>query len=212
MNRGGHPFAAIKVSACGAARQLILEDIATVTGGIVLNENLGFQLEHLTTPWRRDLVLGGAKMVRIEKTKTNIFGGHGRPLRAKNATQVEIGGASSDPVIMPNNELARMGPEQPCDHAPAIFSPASTESIRETIRAVYIHARKRGMKPPNLKEVANPVQQILQRDRYDASAKRIQEIASEKLLAEFRGKTGHRVNRSLLPFSLEGYEKSGLES
>ena len=67
------------------------------------------------------------------------------------------------------------------------------------------------MKPPNLKEIANPVQQILH-DRYHATAKRIQEIASEKPLAKFRGKTGQRVNGSFLPFSLEGYEKSGTES
>ncbi len=212
VNRGGYPFAAVKVSACGAARQLILEDIATVTGGMVLNENLGFQLEHLTTRWRRDLVLGGAKMVRIEKTKTNIFGGGGRPLMAKNATQVGIGGASRDPAIVPDDESARMAPEKPCERAPHIFHRASTELVHDTIRAVYIHARNRGMKPPNLKEIANPVQQILHRDRYDATATRIQEIASEKPLAEFRGKTGQRVNRSFLPFSLEGYEKSGLES
>ena len=212
VNQGGHSFAAVKVSACGAARQLVLEDIATVTGGIVLNENLGFQLEHLTTPWRRDLVIGGAKMVRIEKTKTNIFGGGGRPLRAKNATQVGVGGASSDPVIVPDDESTRMGTEKPCERAPHVFRRASTELVRKTIRAVYIHAQKRRMKPPNLKEIANPVQQILQPDRYHAAAKRIQEIASEKPLAKFRGKTGQRVNGSFLPFSLEGYEKSGLES
>ena len=133
VNRGGYSFAAVKVSACGAARQLVLEDIATVTGGIVLNENLGFQLEHLTIPWRRDLVIGGAKMVRIDKTKTNIFGGGGRPLRAKNATQVAVGGSVPDPVIGPDDESARMGTEKPCDRAPHTFRPASTELVRKTM-------------------------------------------------------------------------------
>jgi hypothetical protein len=83
-------------------------------------------------------------------------------------------------------------------------SRASPEHIRKTIEDVYKHAKEKGMKPPNVKQIVKPVQDILSHHQYHASGQQIQEIAQEEVFKESRRKPGHRVNNSLLPFSLEG--------
>ncbi len=70
--RGGLKIAAVKAPGFGDRRKAMLEDIAILTGGQVVSDDLGMKLENieLTT-------LGRAKNVRIEKENTTIVGGAG---------------------------------------------------------------------------------------------------------------------------------------
>jgi chaperonin GroEL len=70
--RGGLKIAAVKAPGFGDRRKAILEDIAILTGGEVISEDLGIKLETVTLAQ-----LGQAKMVRIEKENTTIVDGAG---------------------------------------------------------------------------------------------------------------------------------------
>ena len=70
--RGILRVAAVKAPAFGDRRKAILQDIAVMTGGKVVSDDLGLKLETLTL---NDL--GGATRVSIEKDKTTIVGGKG---------------------------------------------------------------------------------------------------------------------------------------
>jgi chaperonin GroEL len=71
--RGGLKVAAVKAPGFGDRRKAILQDIAIVTGGTVVSEDLGIKLEHVTLN-----MLGRAKKVLIEKENTTIVGGAGK--------------------------------------------------------------------------------------------------------------------------------------
>jgi chaperonin GroEL len=70
--RGGLKIAAVKAPGFGDRRKAMLEDIAILTGGEVISEDLGIKLESVTLAQ-----LGRAKMVRIEKENTTIVDGAG---------------------------------------------------------------------------------------------------------------------------------------
>jgi chaperonin GroEL len=71
--RGGLKVAAVKAPGFGDRRKAMLEDIAVLTGGQVISEDLGIKLENV----RLDM-LGRAKRVRIEKENTTIVDGAGK--------------------------------------------------------------------------------------------------------------------------------------
>src|ERR1700730_13920446 len=71
--RGGLKVAAVKAPGFGDRRKAMLEDIATLTGGQVISEDLGIKLENVTLD-----MLGRAKKVRIEKENTTIIDGAGK--------------------------------------------------------------------------------------------------------------------------------------
>jgi len=71
--RGGLKVAAVKAPGFGDRRKAILEDIATLTGGSVLSEDLGIKLEKVTLG-----MLGRAKKVTIDKDNTTIVSGAGK--------------------------------------------------------------------------------------------------------------------------------------
>jgi chaperonin GroEL len=71
--RGGLKIAAVKAPGFGDRRKAILEDIAILTGGQVISEDLGIKLETVTLP-----MLGKAKKVLIEKENTTIIEGAGK--------------------------------------------------------------------------------------------------------------------------------------
>jgi chaperonin GroEL len=79
--RGGLKVAAVKAPGFGDRRKAMLEDIAVLTGGEVISEDLGIKLESVTLAQ-----LGRAKTVRIEKENTTIIDGAG----AKEAIQGRI--------------------------------------------------------------------------------------------------------------------------
>ncbi len=71
--RGGLKVAAVKAPGFGDRRKAMLEDIAILTGGQLIAEDLGIKLESVTTA-----MLGRAKKVVIEKEKTTIVDGAGK--------------------------------------------------------------------------------------------------------------------------------------
>ena len=79
--RGGLKVAAVKAPGFGDRRKAMLEDLAIVTGGQVVSEDLGIKLENVTLD-----MLGTAKRVRISKDETTIIDGAG----AKEAIQARV--------------------------------------------------------------------------------------------------------------------------
>jgi chaperonin GroEL len=71
--RGGLKVAAVKAPGFGDRRKAMLEDIAILTGGQLIAEDLGIKLESVTTA-----MLGRAKKIVIEKEKTTIVDGTGK--------------------------------------------------------------------------------------------------------------------------------------
>ena len=71
--RGGLKVAAVKAPGFGDRRKAMLEDIAILTGGTMIAEDLGIKLENVTVQ-----MLGRAKRVRIEKENTTIINGVGQ--------------------------------------------------------------------------------------------------------------------------------------
>jgi chaperonin GroEL len=71
--RGGLKVAAVKAPGFGDRRKAMLEDIAIVTGGQVISEDLGIKLENVKVN-----MLGTAKKVRIDKDNTTIIDGAGK--------------------------------------------------------------------------------------------------------------------------------------
>jgi len=71
--RGGLKVAATKAPGFGDRRKAMLEDIAIVTGGQVISEELGIKLENVTPA-----MLGRARRVAVTKDETTIVGGAGQ--------------------------------------------------------------------------------------------------------------------------------------
>ncbi len=71
--RGGLKIAAVKAPGFGDRRKAQLEDIAILTGGQTISEELGIKLEKVTLSQ-----LGRAKRVRIDKENTTVVGGAGK--------------------------------------------------------------------------------------------------------------------------------------
>src|SRR5476649_857571 len=71
--RGGLKVAAVKAPGFGDRRKAMLEDIAILTGGQLISEDLGIKLENVTTA-----MLGRAKKIVIEKEKATIVHGAGK--------------------------------------------------------------------------------------------------------------------------------------
>ena len=71
--RGGLKVAAVKAPGFGDRRKAMLEDIAVLTAGTMIAEDLGIKLENVTLQ-----MLGKAKRVRIEKENTTIIDGAGK--------------------------------------------------------------------------------------------------------------------------------------
>ncbi len=70
--RGGLKVAAVKAPGFGDRRKAMLQDIAILTGGQVISEDLGMKLENVTVD-----MLGSAKRISITKDETTIIDGHG---------------------------------------------------------------------------------------------------------------------------------------
>src|SRR3546814_632016 len=71
--RGGLKVAAVKAPGFGDRRKAMLEDIAVLTGGQVISEDLGIKLENTTLE-----MLGSAKRVVLTKEETTVIDGSGK--------------------------------------------------------------------------------------------------------------------------------------
>jgi chaperonin GroEL len=92
--RGGLKVAAVKAPGFGDRRKAMLEDIAVLTGGQVISEDLGIKLEHVTLE-----MLGKAKKVVITKEETTIVDGAGEKSAIDgrvNQIRVQIDETTSD--------------------------------------------------------------------------------------------------------------------
>ncbi|MDZ4775919.1 MAG: chaperonin GroEL [Alphaproteobacteria bacterium] len=70
--RGGLKVVAVKAPGFGDRRKAMLEDLAILTGGQVISEDLGIKLENVTLE-----MLGKAKKVTVKKDDTTVVDGHG---------------------------------------------------------------------------------------------------------------------------------------
>ncbi len=92
--RGGLKVAAVKAPGFGDRRKAMLEDIAILTGGQVISEDLGIKLETVTLN-----MLGRAKKVIIEKENTTIVEGAGKQADIKgrcNQIRAQVEETTSD--------------------------------------------------------------------------------------------------------------------
>ena len=92
--RGGLKVAAVKAPGFGDRRKAMLEDIATLTGGTLIAEDLGIKLEHVALN-----MLGRAKRVSIDKDNTTIVDGAGQKKDIEgriNQIKVQIEETTSD--------------------------------------------------------------------------------------------------------------------
>ena len=92
--RGGLKVAAVKAPGFGDRRKAMLEDIAILTGGEMISEELGTKLENVTLD-----MLGAAKRVTIDKDDTTIVDGAGDAGEIKgrvDAIRAQIENSSSD--------------------------------------------------------------------------------------------------------------------
>ena len=92
--RGGLKVAAVKAPGFGDRRRAMLEDIATLTNGQTISEDLGIKLENVTLA-----MLGKAKRVSITKEHTTIIDGSGKKKDIDdrvNQIKAEIEEATSD--------------------------------------------------------------------------------------------------------------------
>ena len=71
--RGGLKVAAVKAPGFGDRRKAMLEDIAVLTGGQAISEDLGIKMENVTLQ-----MLGRAKKIMIDKGNTTIVSGAGK--------------------------------------------------------------------------------------------------------------------------------------
>src|SRR5258708_6951020 len=71
--RGGLKVAAVKAPGFGDRRKAMLQDIAVLTGGQAISEDLGIKMENVTLA-----MLGRAKKVMIDKENTTIVSGAGK--------------------------------------------------------------------------------------------------------------------------------------
>jgi chaperonin GroEL len=92
--RGGLKVAAVKAPGFGDRRKAMLEDIAVLTSGEMISEDLGIKLENVTLN-----MLGRAKRIRIEKENTTIIDGAGKKKDIEgriNQIKVQIEETTSD--------------------------------------------------------------------------------------------------------------------
>ena len=92
--RGGLKVAAVKAPGFGDRRKAMLEDIAILTGGEMISEDLGIKLENVTIE-----MLGTAKRVTIDKDNTTLVDGAGESDRIKGrveAIRAQIETTTSD--------------------------------------------------------------------------------------------------------------------
>ncbi|MBB4292240.1 chaperonin GroEL [Rhizobium leguminosarum] len=80
--RGGLKIAAVKAPGFGDRRKALLEDIAIVTGGQVISEDVGIKLENVTLDQ-----LGRVKRIRIDKENTTIVDGAGAKVEIESRVQ-----------------------------------------------------------------------------------------------------------------------------
>ena len=89
--RGGLKVAAVKAPGFGDRRKAMLQDIAVLTGGQAISEDLGIKLDNVTID-----MLGKAKKVMIDKENTTIVNGARQEVRHRSPHRPDQGGDRRD--------------------------------------------------------------------------------------------------------------------
>ena len=100
--RGGLKVAAVKAPGFGDRRKAMLEDIAILTGGQAISEDLGLKLENVTLN-----MLGRAKKVMIDKENTTIVNGAGKKSDIQARISPDQGADRGDHLRLRSREAAR---------------------------------------------------------------------------------------------------------
>ena len=93
--RGALKSCAVKAPGFGDRRKAMLQDIAVLTGGQVISEDIGVKLEHAAMEQ-----LGSAKRVVVDKDNTTIIGGAGEPHQIRGASNKSAVRSKKQPAIM----------------------------------------------------------------------------------------------------------------
>ncbi len=112
--RGGLKVAAVKAPGFGDRRKAMLDDIAVLTGGQVISEELGIKLENVTLE-----MLGKAKKVLIDKENTTIVEGVGKKADIVGSLQPDPRADRGDHLGLRQGEAAGTAGEagrRRCDH------------------------------------------------------------------------------------------------
>ena len=99
--RGGLKVAAVKAPGFGDRRKAMLEDIAILTGGQLISEDLGIKLENVALN-----MLGRAKKVTIDKENTTIVDGAGKKADIEAPRQADQGADRGDHLRLRPREAA----------------------------------------------------------------------------------------------------------
>ena len=99
--RGTLNVAAVKAPGFGDRRKAMLEDIAILTGGKVISEDLGIKLENVQLS-----DLGRAKKITIDKDNTTIVEGAGKPVRHRRPRQNDSRANRRDFIRLRSREAA----------------------------------------------------------------------------------------------------------
>ena len=99
--RGGLKVAAVKAPGFGDRRKAMLQDIAILTGGQAISEDLGIKLENVTLD-----MLGRAKKVMIEKENTTIVNGAGKKADIEAPHRADQGADRGDHLRLRPREAA----------------------------------------------------------------------------------------------------------
>ena len=99
--RGGLKVAAVKAPGFGDRRKAMLEDIAALTGGQVISDDLGIKFENVTLD-----MLGKSKKVRIDKESTTIIAGAGKKKDIEARVAPDPGADRGDDLRLRQGEAA----------------------------------------------------------------------------------------------------------
>ena len=106
--RGGLKVAAVKAPGFGDRRKAMLEDIAILTNGEMISEDLGIKLENVTLD-----MLGPAKRVTIDKDNTTIVDGAGDPTRSRAGSRRSAARSRTPPATMTRRSSRSALPSSP---------------------------------------------------------------------------------------------------
>ena len=121
--RGGLKIAAVKAPGFGDRRKAMLEDMAILTGGQVVSEDLGIKLENVTID-----MLGTAKRVLITKEKTTIVDGAGEAADIKPAAPRSVSRSKKPPATTTARSCRSGSPSWPA------ALPSSASAVRPRSR------------------------------------------------------------------------------
>ena len=217
--RGGLKVAAVKAPGFGDRRKAMLEDIAILTRGEVISEDLGIKLENVNLG-----MMGQAKKVVLSKEETTIVDGAGRKCGPRSSTRPPSPRCSSRPKPWwPRSRTREARAAEPPTWAEwaewavwaawACSRPETRQVTRDGPRTPRALSRLRG--PPGLEVVGLPaVDEVLDERRHEFAHLGVQLLRgaepggrAEYLRRQYRVRRSRAENRprAVEPYSVESH-------